>query len=69
MNTHALKPGDRLRGRAQDPGHGRRVGEKGTVLRVLRSSVTGEPIYVAAMDKDSTGLEVYFLAGDIEPDV
>ena len=69
MNTHVLQSGDRVRVRAADPAHGRKLGEKGTVLRVLQSSVTGEPIYVVTMDKDSAGLEVYFLAGDIEFDV
>jgi hypothetical protein len=36
---------------------------------VVQSSVSGGLVYVVAMDKDSTCLEVYFLAGEIELDV
>jgi hypothetical protein len=36
---------------------------------VVASSLTGEPVYVVAMDEDDNSLEFYFLAGDIEPDV
>jgi hypothetical protein len=53
----------------EHPAHGRKAGERGTVLRMISSSLTGESVYVVAMDKDSAGLECYFLAGEIEPDV
>jgi hypothetical protein len=70
MSTHELKPGDRVRVTTQSHVPGCQPGDKGTLLRVLQSSVTGEPIYVVAMDNNNgSGLEFYFLASDIEPDV
>jgi hypothetical protein len=69
MITPNLKPGDRVRIRVENPAHGRKLGEKGTVLRVAPSSLTGEPVYVVTMDRDGNILEFYFLTGEIEPDL
>jgi hypothetical protein len=69
MSPRELKPGDRVRLRANGPRHGRQAGERGTLLRVVSSSLTGELVDGVAVDEDDSGLEYYFLADDIEADV
>jgi hypothetical protein len=70
MSRHELKPGDRVRVKAESTPHGLKAGARGTVLRLIPSSVSGEPVYVVEMDKyNGFGLEFYFLLADeIEPD-
>jgi hypothetical protein len=70
MNTHNLKPGDRVRVTERCRVQGYQLGDKGTVWR---AAVTG-PIrtrhYMVVMDKNGAGKTAPLFAEDeIEPDV
>lgn len=64
-----LKIGDRVRVSRHYGEGAYQAGDRGTVSWVVPSSVVSGPVYVVAMDKDSAGLEGYFLVGEIEPDL
>jgi hypothetical protein len=67
MSTHELNKGDRVRVTASNRMYGYQPGDKGTVLRPVRSAITGETVYVVAMDKDGRGLKCIFRADEIDP--
>ena len=70
--SDALKVGDRLRVRAENPPmHGYQVGDRGTVLKVLKNPTGGDKhFYVVAMDKNHlVGGGMAFSEEEIELDV
>ena len=70
MNTHMLKPGDRVRVTTRCPMHGYQAGDKGTVRHGPKLSSDGTlRYYHVAMDKDLRGRLIVFTEGEIEPDV
>jgi len=70
--SDALKVGDRLRVRAENPPmHGYQVGDRGTVWKVLKDPDGGDThFYVVVMDKNHiVGGGMAFSEDEIEPDV
>jgi hypothetical protein len=67
--SRELKIGDRVRVSEHYREEDYQPGDQGRVCWVVPASVSGRSVYVVAMDKDSSGLEGYFLAGEIEPDL
>ena len=65
-----LKVGDRVRVRAEKPPlHGYQVGDRGTVLKVLKNPTGGDDhFYVVAMDKNPVAGGMSFSEEEIEAD-
>jgi hypothetical protein len=65
---HKLLKGGRLRIRPQRRVSGYRHGDKGTVLRGPKKSLTGDTYLIVRMDKNAPVVWTFLSAEDVEPD-